>query len=611
VINRLPVAQNEYLVLGTRYLVLVLLLAGRCLAAEDGQATKFSDLAAKCDELGLKEQADITRGWIVPRQARREYLFLPFAVDATAPKVAALEAVRQWYGRFAELRRERAAELFDAAKKAIAEGRSEQAYQRLFEVLREDADHAEARRILGYAKVGSEWKLRGADKQTPRQPTFAHPDTRWPIRGWWSVETPHFQISSNSAGELREAAEQLEKLDALWRQIFFRYWSATQALAARFGGGNQPLAPERPKMKVVLFKTRQEYANTMAAKNPRAAKTLGLYDDKNRVSYFFGGDKSVYPTWYHEATHQLFLESVPRLADEPGQERDFWALEAAALYMESLADHGSYWTAGGWESDRLQMARYRVRSGDLDLPLAKISGLTREQMQQSPDIGRMYTQAAGLGHFLIDFEGGKYREAFVDLVAAVYRGERSDGLLATKTGQPLGKLDEQYRSFLNVTDEDIAGTPDVGRLKNLSLCRTSVTDVGLLKFAGSKNLVWLDLSATAATDEGLKSFSNNTALKQLFLEGCKVTGASMALVGNFKQLEQLDLSRLPIQDDDLKALVGLRLLNTLFLSGCPVTDAGLEHLRGLKQLEQLDMSGTKVTAEGRKRLQTALPKLKP
>src|SRR5947208_5477734 len=151
-------------------------------------------------------------------------------------------------------------------------------------------------------------------------------------------------------------------------------------------------------MKVVLFKNRQEYGNYIAARNPRAARTLGLYDDTNRVSYFFGGDRSVYPTWYHEATHQLFLESVPGLRDEPGQERDFWALEGAALYMESLADHGGYWTAGGWESDRLQFARYRVLSGDLDLPLAKISGLTREKIQNSEDISRIYTQAAGFAH---------------------------------------------------------------------------------------------------------------------------------------------------------------------------------------------------------------------
>ena len=34
-----------------------------------------------------------------------------------------------------------------------------------------------------------------------------------------------------------------------------------------------------------------------------------MYDDKQRIAYFFAGDKSVYPTWFHEATHQLFQES--------------------------------------------------------------------------------------------------------------------------------------------------------------------------------------------------------------------------------------------------------------------------------------------------------------
>src|SRR5207249_3286466 len=221
-----------------------------------------------------------------------------------------------------------------------------------------------------------------------------------------------------------------------------------------------------------------------------------------RIAYFFAGDKSVYPTWFHEGTHQLFQEAIAGTRDEPGQERDFWALEAAALYMESLAEQTGYWTAGGWEADRLQFARYRVLSGDLNLPLATISGLSREQIQKSDNIGRIYTQAAGLGHFLMDHDGngGAYRRPFLDLVSALYRGEKTDGLLAKVTGQPLEELDEQYRAFLNVTDDDLAGTPAPERMRNLSLCRTSVTDQGLAKFAGCKNLVWLDLSFTKTSD---------------------------------------------------------------------------------------------------------------
>jgi Leucine Rich repeat len=579
-------------------------------ADESAYAERLTALAEKCDELGLKEQAQVTRGWVIERHPRRQYLFLPAASDSTAPKAGAPEAARQWHKRFMELRRERAAELFAAAKAASDGGKADVAYQLLFEVLREDPDHAEARRVLGYVSSGSEWKLAGAEKATPRQPPYNHPQTGWRARGWWSLETPHFQIASNDQRELKEAEQQLERLDALWRQVFFRYWSTSAALAARFAGGNEPLAPERPKMQVVLFKTQQEYVTHVANNHPKAATTLGLYDDKQRVAYFFGGNKSVYPTWYHEGTHQLFQEAVQGTRDEPGQGRDFWALEGVALYMESLAEHAGYWTVGGWEADRMQFARYRVLSGDLKLPLAQISGLSREQIQKSEDIGRIYTQAAGLGHFFIDGEEGKYRAALVDLLAASYRGQETAGLLERATGQSLAKLDEQYRAFLNVTDDDLAGTPTPERMKNLSLCRTSVTEQGLARLAGCKNLIWLDLSLTAAGDEGLKSFAANTGLKQLFLEGTKVTAASLPLIANFKQLKQLDLSGLPIGDDDLKALAAARSLETLYLTGCPITDAGLEHLRGLKQLEDLDTGGTQVTAEGRKKLRVAIPKLK-
>ncbi len=602
------------------------------LAAEtEPFATRLTALAAKCDELKLKEQTEITRTWIIPRFRGRQYLFLPTVNDPTVPKAGAAEAARQWHRKFLELRREHAEELFQEVNKASEAKEPAKAYQLLYEVLREDPDHAEARRILGYVKTGSEWKLPGAEKATPRQPPFNHPKTGWRSRGWWSLETTHFQIASNDLRELKEASQQLEKLEALWRQVFFRYWSSAEALAARIAGQDEPRAPERPKMQVILFRSRAEYAVYVANSHAKAANTLGIYDDKQHVTYFFGGDHSVYPTWYHEATHQLFKEAIPGTRDQPGQERDFWALEAAALYMESLTERAGYWTVGGCDADRLQLARYRVRSGDLSLPLASLAAMTRDEIQSSAEIGRIYTQAAGFGQFFLDYDdgtnrNGKYRAAFIDFLAAIYRGADTSQLLATSTGQPLAALDEQYREFLNVSDEDLAAIPEPARLRNLSLCKTGVTDAGLARFAGSKNLQWLDLSFTGTTDEGLQTFAANTNLKQLFLEGTRITSASLPLIGYFQQIEQLDLSRLPIRDGDLAALAGLRNLNTLFLigcpisddglaaiaklrslktlslTGCPITDRGLTHLRGLDFLEHLDASGTKVTASGLKDL---------
>jgi hypothetical protein len=364
-------------------------------------------------------------------------------------------------------------------------------------------------------------------------------------------------------------------------------------------------------MQVVLFKTRQEYVAHVGPAHSKAAATLGIYDDKQRIAYFFAGDKSVYPTWFHEGTHQLFQEGIAGTRGEPGQERSFWALEGVALYMESLAQHDGYWTVGGCEADRLQFARYRVLSGDLALPLERIDGLSREALQTSEDIGRIYTQAAGLAHFFMDGDSGRNRDAFVALLTAIYRGADRADTLAKACGASAAELDSKYKEFLNVTDEDLAAIPDVARLRNLSLCRTSITDHGLMHLAGTKNLSWLDLSFTTASDEGLKAFSGNAGLKQLFLERTNVTEASLPLIAGFKQLEQLDLSRLSIGDGGLAALASLRALKSLFLTSCPISDAGLAHLRGLKQLEHLELEGTRVTQEGQKRLRSSLHKLQP
>jgi hypothetical protein len=55
-------------------------------------AEKLESLAKKCDEIGLKSQAVITRGWRIPRFPNRQYLFLPEAKDSLAPKMGAADA---------------------------------------------------------------------------------------------------------------------------------------------------------------------------------------------------------------------------------------------------------------------------------------------------------------------------------------------------------------------------------------------------------------------------------------------------------------------------------------------------------------------------------------
>jgi hypothetical protein len=561
--------------------------------------------------LGLAEQAAVTRGWNIPRHPGRQYLFLPAANDPAAPKSGAPERVRQWYEKFLELRRTRATALFDAAKKSSSERQPTRAFQLLHEVLREDPDHAESRRILGYIKnARGQWTTPEWEKLVVETARLPHPQLGW-RPGYFRLQTPHFQIvTDHSKKEALDAGTQLENLHTLWRQIFFRYWSTPEALAARLAGRNEPLARPRPKMQVVLFKSRQEYSEKLTPAEPLVAVTLGIYRNKERTSYFFAGDESAYPTWYHEATHQLFQEGVSDTAAAPGEQHNFWAVEGAALYMESLAPAGGgCWTAGGCEAERLQLPRYRALSGDL-LPSQRLASLGRVAIQRDPDIRKLYAQSAALAHFLMDGVDGKHREAFVDLLTGVYRGTDAADSLAAATGQPFAALDEQYLQFLNVTDADLAGIHSPARLKNLCLGRTAVTDRGLAHLAGCENLEWLDLTATAATDEGLKTFAAAKKLDQLFLEGTKVTDASLPLIGGFKQLVELDLARLPLNDAALAPLGGLKNLKVLYLHGTPLTDACLVHLRGLKQLEALHTEDSQITPEGLQRLRAALPRLK-
>src|SRR3954454_19160229 len=96
-------------------------------------ADRLSSLAARCDELGLKDQATITRAWMIDRHPGRHYLFLPLVTDPAAPKSGAPETVNQWHNRFLDLRRDHAAELFAQAKAASDHRQPAHAYQLLFE----------------------------------------------------------------------------------------------------------------------------------------------------------------------------------------------------------------------------------------------------------------------------------------------------------------------------------------------------------------------------------------------------------------------------------------------------------------------------------------------
>jgi hypothetical protein len=582
---------------------------------DESFAEKLSSLSKKADELGLKNQAAFTRSWIIPRYSGRQYFFLPEPKDSLAPKAGASDLEQKWYGKFQEIRAAQAEGIFEIAKAESKDNRAARAYQLLHEVLRENPEQAEARQILGYRKVGNTgWSLAEKVSQpTPgRKP---HPKYGWPANKYWRHETPHYSIAtSTSAKQAIELGQKMEELHALWRQAFFSFWTNQPALEHRMAGGKEALVKEPKKLDVVLFKDREEYVSALQPGEPKIELTTGIYLDKQQTVFLYAGDETRAATWYHEASHQLFQE-IDRFPPEPGSKGNFWMVEGLALYMESLARHqtsgGSYWTLGGWESDRLQFARYRGLSNDFLLPLEKLAAMNRADLQASPDIRKIYSQAAGFSHFLMDAQGGLYREPSVKVFRALYEGRDTAGALEKLLGTSSAELDRDYLAYLQVNDADLAQLPSPERIRNLSLGRTKVSDKGLAHFTVCKNLDWLDLSGTKITDTGLASIQNCASLTQLFLEGTKISDESLKLIGKLSNLEELDLSAVPITDDGLAQLAALKKLKILHLTNSPISDAGLTHLKSLSTLESLETSGTKVTPSGLQNLRSALPKLKP
>ncbi|MCY2995337.1 MAG: hypothetical protein NTY19_46860 [Planctomycetota bacterium] len=512
-------------------------------ATRDGLDQTFSQrlsgLADKCEGLKLDAQAQVTRRWASRRDPHRQYLFLPADTDPLQPPADAETVVQQWYKRFRQLRQDHAQGLFQLARSELDAGRATRAYQLLHEVLHENPDHEPTRQILGYRQVNGRWRkpegtVRSRVMNVPQSPLGFNAGQ------YWSADSEHFSLTTNySQPEAERLVASLEDLYGVWQQVFFSYWSSAAALTRRFDS-QLPPARAGSRYKVVLFRERQQYVDRLKALEPQIEVSVGYYAEPaktavgktapTKTAYFYSGAENAEEKCFHEVTHQLFSETgsaVPPV----GLKNNIWIVEGAALYMESLQrwEHG--WTLGGQDARLLQYARYRLLDNKFYLPLNQFVALGRQGLQQHPDIGPLYSQAAGLAAFLMDYRRGVYRDAMVNYLQAVYQGRDREDTLPSLTRVPFGQLDEQYRHFLQqITDEDLAYLAAQPSARTLYLGHSAVTDAGLAQLAGL------------------------TQLKELWLGGTQISDQGLVHLRNLKNLETLDVGATRVTADGLKQL---------------------------------------------------------
>jgi hypothetical protein len=393
--------------------------------------------------------------------------------------------VADWYDRFWQLRRQQAVVLEALARRAVRADRASLAFGLVLAAIRENPDQESIRHLLGYQKFRGAWhtlyeieRLKSGQvwhnkfgwvrkEDVARYSKGMRPaGKRWiaagedakrhqDITSGWDVETEHYTIRTDVSLEAGVAlGAKLENLFRVWTQLFVRFFATEAQVSELFDKRTGRRAP-LTRFRVAYFRDRDEYNRCLRplfAKNiEQLERSIGVYDKGTRCAYFFAGNDYRERTMYHEATHQLFQESRP-VSPEVGQRANFWIIEGIAMYMESLHEEDGFYVLGGFDDLRMNAARVRLLNDRFYIPLAELCSYTITQLQADARIATIYSQSAGLTHFLVHYEGGKYRDSLVAYLVQVYNGQDNPQTLAQLTGTPLQELDRQYRQFMERGD---------------------------------------------------------------------------------------------------------------------------------------------------------------
>ncbi len=467
---------------------------------DEEYAAAERDLLRRCDLDSHGELAAVIKAWRLPAaEGRQVALAIPSAVET--PAGVDTDGERAIWNDFLAARRARAAGLFEQAVFAAAAHdrqptrtelarpdpdaappgpRSCEAIRLVFLALRDDPDHERARAAGGWVRRGDRWvwpeAARRLDKAEEYDPQFGwmptsrlgrHRAGERYLRGRWvpaadddgalrevkhgrQFDTDHWEIVSTAPPPVTgDLATELETARLVWLQVFGAFAAEPADLERRLAGRGRT-APQTPHS-AILCGSRDQYAAELRQLEPRIEITAGIYWQPTATSWFFadpGGPPAA--TVRHEAFHQLFAESRPdftRLKAEPGGRSGFWAVEAAAIYAESIAPTDFGWTLGGREAGRGPAAKKLVEA-ESHVPLAELAPLGREAFQAHDRIADLYDQCGGLADFFMNARGGRYREAFVEYLTRVYSGTADPDTLPRLCRRSLAELDAEYRESM-------------------------------------------------------------------------------------------------------------------------------------------------------------------
>jgi hypothetical protein len=468
-------------------------------------AAAIQGLATRATQAGDESLAKLIAAWPLPAAGERQN------VVRIPPRVERPESVdtpdeEMVWSDFLRVRRTRAAGLFEhavfvasahdrrlshddlaspAADASPLAQRSCEAVRLLHEALRDDPQHERARAAGGWIRRGDDWVWPEAAKRLDRgeayDPAFGWmPKARLERyragersdRGRWvpaaedesrprdvqhgrEFHADHWEIvTAAGLADAASLAARLAETRDVWRQVFGAYAVEPAVLERRLAGRDRPTV--HTPHSAILCADRGQYVSELEPLESRVGMTNGIYWTPTKTIWFFV-DRAADPpepdpvTIHHEATHQLFTEGradAEKTRQLAGERCGFWAIEAAACYMESLRQTDFGWTVGGRDAGRGPAAKDRL-DDDFYVPFAELCGMGRREFQANERIQQLYSQIAGQADFLMNGAGGRYRESFVEYLARVYCGTADPETLARLCKRSHAELDDEYRRHVS------------------------------------------------------------------------------------------------------------------------------------------------------------------
>ncbi len=453
-------------------------------------AMALEQIAQACEERMLAEIATQIRK--IAQPTNPDVLrFEPMPRSVLSPIPADLpEEELEWRKQLREQRKEYAQKLDQLAQGAVKAGHSSYAYQLVREAALHDSDHPRARRLLGFVRYKDEWvspfeadKLKKREVKTDKfgwlpathveryeRGERPHPTEsgRWisvekeaefrhDFRKAWDVRTEHYLLKTNHSLERGVAlAQSLEEFHRFFVQTFAAFFDDPKEISKKFMNANAAVPMRGKAFEIHFFRSQDEYIAKLIGKyTQQITITNGLYDTDDQVVYSFDSSAmNAETTLYHEATHQLLAAQLP-VSPIIADQANFWIIEGIACYIESFQRQAGSVSLGDPQFNRFAESRYRLLNDRYYMPLRDFTAMGKKTFQTHPRIQMNYSQSAGLVHFFMHYDDGRYRDDLIEHLRQIYaEGQRPRGTLdpveslAKLTGERFEDLDKQYGEYV-------------------------------------------------------------------------------------------------------------------------------------------------------------------